>query len=879
MKLAIALTVSLLLTLLIMGGAIFGFLYWRKGKLNKSNASSSGSQDRSILRSLGNRFSGNTAYKQAGAAHPTIQLNGIPPNNYTSDDFELNTQYDNQTFEQNENYQNFTDFSGSREVGIDVGPFEADESNTNDNTINIQITNIQDNQMTTFQKTVPIKPEVEADKEQQISDIRHLSTVASEVLRHNSQQRKIDERKVDADNEEDIDKYFETNKENDPFYNYQLDENNIDLETEFDEDGEGEEIPQKEMSREDFDNLFNKRFSEILDDKSFETLFDKKKEGEQQDVIKEEPEDENDITGNNEMTESNMFGNIEQNFPELFGEDEKNAGSSSKSFSQRVTAPMGFAKNVMDQSDISSVEMELTENEDGLADENDADSLNLEDLKKDALFRSGLNLSMEEDEDENGDGNDYKDIEINAIKNMKINNNNNFVMNDEASNLKNLILTAKKPVEQQQEFERRSLSLNDSLEEGGRTETETEDGSRRMEEFDADEFDTVGHDMVPKQSQQEIEELGIGSFPNPRTCRISVAMAGEGLGIHLCGTKNHMIKNIEPDSPAEQGGLKPGDKILVINGENVEEAEYTTIVERLKDSIGSQRDIDLLVMNIIEYNIFKKSASSMSKSQTGENERSLSSSNQSHRNDLLGVDDDHEEEEDLTRSSHSSDIQTKKKNGDIESFVNNEFNPFHDVPNEMFSPFLHYTSIPPPANFQAGPGDQQGDQFFGLDQDPFSDVSPNQQFGGTGVTAAQKISPDNPAYYTNSDDASSTSSSTNNQEAENQMRQLKEEDLFFNDLNENNVVTSKEMVGSKNASNFDEDFLKSIPTKPKKKLNELIMRESQDNGKMFQSVEFSNDFKSPKANFMASPWDMSNSDYSESNQQQQPASSADFERF
>ncbi len=99
-----------------MGGALFAFLYWRKSKLNRSGASS---QNQSILRSLGNRFSG-TAYK----ATPAVRLDNIPPaSNYVnSNAFELQ-HYDNQTFDDHfDGYQNFTDFSGSREVGIDVGP-------------------------------------------------------------------------------------------------------------------------------------------------------------------------------------------------------------------------------------------------------------------------------------------------------------------------------------------------------------------------------------------------------------------------------------------------------------------------------------------------------------------------------------------------------------------------------------------------------------------------------------------------------------------------------------------------------------------------------------------------------------------------------------
>ena len=95
-----------------------------------------------------------------------------------------------------------------------------------------------------------------------------------------------------------------------------------------------------------------------------------------------------------------------------------------------------------------------------------------------------------------------------------------------------------------------------------------------------------------------------------------------------------MVKNVEPDSAAERGGLKPGDKILVINGENVEGADYTTIVERLKQSMVDQRDIELLVMNIVEYNLFKKS-SILTRSET---EPSVASSGQSRRSAFGVVD-------------------------------------------------------------------------------------------------------------------------------------------------------------------------------------------------------------------------------------------------
>ena len=57
--------------------------------------------------------------------------------------------------------------------------------------------------------------------------------------------------------------------------------------------------------------------------------------------------------------------------------------------------------------------------------------------------------------------------------------------------------------------------------------------------------------------------------------------------------------------------------------------------------------------------------------------------------------------------------------------------------------------------------------------------------------------------------------------------------------------SSNDDLMANNASNFDQDFLKAIPTKPIKKLNELILTQSMDNGKMFQSQEYQQDILSP----------------------------------
>lgn len=282
-------------------------------------------------------------------------------------------------------------------------------------------------------------------------------------------------------------------------------------------------------------------------------------------------------------------------------------------------SPKGFKpamRRSEDRSDISSIEMESTEDENAP----DADSLQ-ENLKKEAMFEDGISLSLKSDDDYEDD---YRAIEVNAIKSLKINNeDNSFVMTNQTTTFKQLIM-ANRDQESSGDEEQHD-SLSDSLE-GDSQQLQIKDDRKNIEFSDTDN-ENDGKDKTFVNSLMQENDFSIGNFsffieqnieikitnfffkagiPNPRSCRISVANVESGLGIHLCGTKNHMIKNIEQDSPAEVGGLKPGDKILVINKENVEDADYTTVVDRLKDSLANNQDIDLLVMNIIEYNLFKQ---------------------------------------------------------------------------------------------------------------------------------------------------------------------------------------------------------------------------------------------------------------------------------
>lgn len=57
----------------------------------------------------------------------------------------------------------------------------------------------------------------------------------------------------------------------------------------------------------------------------------------------------------------------------------------------------------------------------------------------------------------------------------------------------------------------------------------------------------------------------------PRLCFLS--KGGRGYGFHLHGERNkggQFIRQVEPGSSADMAGLRPGDRVVEVNGENVE---------------------------------------------------------------------------------------------------------------------------------------------------------------------------------------------------------------------------------------------------------------------------------------------------------------------
>ncbi|KAM9119712.1 Na(+)/H(+) exchange regulatory cofactor NHE-RF1 [Pangshura tecta] len=76
----------------------------------------------------------------------------------------------------------------------------------------------------------------------------------------------------------------------------------------------------------------------------------------------------------------------------------------------------------------------------------------------------------------------------------------------------------------------------------------------------------------------------------PRLCRLE--KGPNGYGFHLHGEKGKVgqfIRLVEPDSPAETSGLRAGDRLVEVNGENVEKESHQQVVSRIRAAPGAVR--------------------------------------------------------------------------------------------------------------------------------------------------------------------------------------------------------------------------------------------------------------------------------------------------
>ncbi|XP_075895609.1 Na(+)/H(+) exchange regulatory cofactor NHE-RF2 [Nelusetta ayraudi] len=70
----------------------------------------------------------------------------------------------------------------------------------------------------------------------------------------------------------------------------------------------------------------------------------------------------------------------------------------------------------------------------------------------------------------------------------------------------------------------------------------------------------------------------------PRLCFLT--KGDRGYGFHLHGERNkggQFIRKVEPGSPADHGGLRPGDRVVEVNGENVEDESHHQVVDLIRE--------------------------------------------------------------------------------------------------------------------------------------------------------------------------------------------------------------------------------------------------------------------------------------------------------
>ncbi|CAF0819671.1 unnamed protein product [Adineta ricciae] len=91
-----------------------------------------------------------------------------------------------------------------------------------------------------------------------------------------------------------------------------------------------------------------------------------------------------------------------------------------------------------------------------------------------------------------------------------------------------------------------------------------------------------------------------GSSPLIRTCTLKRTDSYDGLGILISADSqtrlNHYIREVEPNSPGHLAGLRKNDRILSINGINVENVDFSNVLALIKQGL----DNDNLQISVVD---------------------------------------------------------------------------------------------------------------------------------------------------------------------------------------------------------------------------------------------------------------------------------------
>lgn len=74
----------------------------------------------------------------------------------------------------------------------------------------------------------------------------------------------------------------------------------------------------------------------------------------------------------------------------------------------------------------------------------------------------------------------------------------------------------------------------------------------------------------------------------PRLCVLEKGESGYGFHLHTeRGKSGQFIRLVEPDTPASASGLLAGDRLMFVNGENVEDEGHQQVVSRIRATAGA----------------------------------------------------------------------------------------------------------------------------------------------------------------------------------------------------------------------------------------------------------------------------------------------------
>ncbi|XP_041432816.1 Na(+)/H(+) exchange regulatory cofactor NHE-RF2 isoform X2 [Xenopus laevis] len=149
----------------------------------------------------------------------------------------------------------------------------------------------------------------------------------------------------------------------------------------------------------------------------------------------------------------------------------------------------------------------------------------------------------------------------------------------------------------------------------------------------------------------------------PRLCHIK--RGEQGYGFHLHGEKGksgQFIRKVEPGSSAEAAGLKAGDRVLEVNGENVEKETHHQVVQRIK---AIENETRLLVVDREADEHLKKSPPrSRTESQPNSSAPSTPTTGSNNNGEVWKTKEDTSHEDQL-HNNHSTENGKQDMNGQV----------------------------------------------------------------------------------------------------------------------------------------------------------------------------------------------------------------------